>query len=99
MSVLSREEFLTRISDRLGEDTSDEAVQFLEDMADTYDDFSSKLNDTTDWKTKYEENDAEWRNKYKERFFSSADDDGGNGAPPIPKNEAPMTFEDLFKEV
>lgn len=95
MAVLTKEEFMSRISDRLGDDNSDEAIAFMEDMSDTYNDMSTKLNDTTDWKKKYEENDAEWRNKYRERFTSNDDtshnDDGTEDEPPTP-----MTYDDLF---
>ena len=95
MSVLSKEEFMNRINERIGEDTSDEAIAFMEDMSDTYNDMSSKLSDTTDWKQKYEENDTAWRNKYRERFTSSNDDSHeGVGTPDEPPT--PMTYEDLF---
>lgn len=95
MSVLSREDFLNKIQERVGEDTSDEALQFIEDMTDTFDDQATKINDTTDWKTKYEENDAEWRKKYSERFFHSDEDDGNMGGNAQPST--PLTFEELFK--
>ena len=96
MAVLSKEDFLSRINERIGEDNSDEAIEFMEDMTDTYNDMESKITDTTDWKKKYEENDKAWRNKYKERFTSSPnneDDLGGEDDEPKPK-----TFDDLFKK-
>lgn len=71
MAVLSREDFLANIQGRIGEDNSDEAMKFIEDMTDTFDDLSSKIGDKEDWKAKYEENDKSWREKYKARFFSS----------------------------
>lgn len=100
---LSREEFLTRIQGRLGEDSSDEALSFMEDMTDTFDGLTSKINtDATDWKAKYEENDAQWRTKYKERFF------GGNETMPadaldnqeedVSDDSSPKTFDELFSE-
>ena len=36
MSVLNKEDFLTRIHERIGADTTDEAIAFMEDMTDTY---------------------------------------------------------------
>ena len=97
MAVLSKEDFLSRINERIGEDNSDEAISFMEDMSDTYNDMASKITDSTDWKKKYEENDKAWRNKYKERFTSSSsnneDDLGGEDDEPKPK-----TFDDLFKK-
>ena len=35
MAVLSKEDFLSRINERIGEDNSDEAIEFMEDMSDT----------------------------------------------------------------
>lgn len=95
MAVLSKEEFMASINSRIGEDNSDEALTFIENMSDTYDDMASKLADTTDWKQKYEENDAEWRNKYRERFSTPSEtghtDEGAKDEP-----SSPMTYEDLF---
>ena len=97
MAVLSKEDFLSRINERIGEDNSDEAIEFMEDMSDTYNDMASKITDSTDWKKKYEENDKAWRNKYKERFTSShnEDDDLGGDNDGIP---SPKTCDDLFKK-
>jgi len=36
MSVLSKEEFEQLIKSRVGEDTSDESIKFIEDTMDTY---------------------------------------------------------------
>lgn len=97
MAVLSKEDFLSRINERIGEDNSDEAIAFMEDMSDTYDDMESKITDATDWKKKYEENDKAWRDKYKERFTSSRseDDDLGGDDDDTP---SPKTYDDLFKK-
>ena len=102
MAVLTREDFLKRIQGRIGEDTSDEAIQFIEDMTDTFDDLVGKSNDKEDWKSKYEENDKAWKKKYTERFFS-----GESTSPLDVKQEQSedvkddgeeTTFEDLFTE-
>lgn len=97
MAVLSKEDFLSRIKERIGDDNSDEAIAFMEDMSDTYEDMANKITDSTDWKKKYEENDKSWRDKYKERFTSSHNEDedlsGNDDDTPPPK-----TFDDLFKK-
>lgn len=75
MSVLKREDFFDRLSKRIGEDTSDEAMKDMEDFTDTYNSLSSKAEgEAADWKRKYEENNEMWKKRYKARFFSS----GGN---------------------
>lgn len=99
MAVKTREEILAEVRARVGEQTDDETIAFLEDVTDTLSDLETKAKgDGTDWKTKYEENDAEWRKKYTERFYSS--DPTTDPEPPkqddTPK---PKTFAELFTTV
>lgn len=73
MAVLSKEEFMNRLQERIGEDTSDEAMTFIEDMTDTFNDMETRSsgNNDSEWKQKYDELDKSWRKKYKDRFFNS----------------------------
>ena len=100
MAVKSKEEIMNSIKERLGDDTTDEALSFLEDIKDTFDDLETKSSNQTNWEQKYKDNDAEWRKKYKERFFNSDNNDDNNGANnnhfEDEEDEAPKTFEDLF---
>lgn len=100
MSILSREEFLQKMKDRIGEDTSDDSLAFLEDMTDTYDDLDKKAKgDGKDWKAEAQRIENEWREKYRNRFYNNDNDDDDNddenmfGKPP-----KKLTFENLFKE-
>lgn len=89
MAVLSREEFLNQIHERIGDDSSDESIKFLEDMTDTYNALEEKINDNgEDWKHKYELNDAMWKKRYQTRFFS------GNGYSNNPDSESEESPED-----
>ena len=99
MAVKSREEILAEVRSRVGEQTDDETIAFLEDITDTLYDLETKAKgDGTDWKTKYEENDAEWRKRYTERFYSSEPD--SDAEPPKPDDLAkPKTFDELFTTV
>lgn len=75
----------------IGENTSDEALSFLEDITDSY------SAPEVDWEKKYNENDAMWRQKYRDRFYSDMpveDDEPDYGKPPVIKTK----FEELFKE-
>lgn len=97
MSVRTREEILETIRTRVGDQTNDETISFLEDVTDTLIDLETRANgDGENWEQRYKENDAEWRKKYIERFFS-----GDPGESEEPKQEVeeskPKTFEDLFK--
>ena len=69
MAIRTKSELMELLKNRIGEDTSDEALTLIEDFTDTLDSMENEANDGTDWKTKYEQNDAEWRQKYKNRFF------------------------------
>lgn len=95
--IKSKDELISMISARIGEDNSDEALSLLEDVTDTLTNYETKTADSTNWQQKYEENDKEWRNKYKERFMSGSDpiDDEIIEPEPEPKR---YSFEDLFKE-
>lgn len=100
MAVKTREEILESLKTRLGENTDDESISFLEDITDTLDDFEKRANgDGTDWKSKYEENDASWRKKYTERFFSGEPNPEPKPEPKPEPDNTPMTFSDLFKEI
>lgn len=103
MSVLEREKFFEAVQTRIGEDTSDEAIAFIEDMTDTYNDLETRAaGDGVDWKQRYEELDEKWKKKYSHRFFS-----GGRTMRTVlaeePEEEATdnsdkITYKDLFKE-
>ena len=101
MAVLTKEQTLERIKQRIGEDTSDEALKLIEDVSDTINDYETKTKDTTDWEKKYKENDEQWRKKYKDRFFNGPakdeKDDSESDYDGEPK-ENKLTYENLFKE-
>lgn len=97
MAVKTREEILETIRTRVGDQTDDETISFLEDVTDTLTDLETRANgDGENWEQRYKDNDEAWRKKYKERFFSS--EPGEPGEPKQEGEEAkPKTFEDLFK--
>ena len=98
MAIRTREEIMSSVRERFGEDTSDETLVLIEDISDTMTDLETKANnDNTNWKQKYEENDAQWRQKYRDRFFSADSDDLGGNEPPAPQKKS-YTYENLFKE-
>ena len=103
MAILSKDEFMLRLQERIGDDTSDEAMTFIEDMTDTFNDMETRSNNDSnaEWEKKYNDLDASWREKYKARFFD------GESKPSAAKQEQEddviedgkeKTFEDLFEE-
>ena len=98
------------VKERVGDDTSDESLKFIEDMNDTYNDLEKKLNPNkkTDeqWEQELKAKDEEWREKYKARFFDGIEENGTdlNDDPLLmpkkkePSKEETITVDDLFKE-
>ena len=98
--VKTREEIMEMLKTRVGEDTSDEAISFMEDVTDTLNDYERKLiGDGTDWKAKYEENDKQWRERYVARFNGSDEDYNEDNRQCLTGAENKnFKYEDLFKE-
>ena len=95
MAIVTKEDFIRRMNEKLGEDNSDEVLALIEDFSDTYD--SLNVTDTEDWKAKYEENDKAWREKYRNRFMNT--DEQKEFEEEIKKeNKKDMSFESLFDE-
>ena len=103
MGVLKLDQLLANIKEKIGEDTSDEAIQLIEDITDTINDYETKTKDTINWEEKYKENDAAWRKKYRDRFFSGTDKPDEPEKPDdiddidVDPNSK-LTYDKLFKE-
>ena len=48
MAIKTIDEIMAKVRERIGEDDSDEAIEFIEDISDTFESFSN----AEDWKTK-----------------------------------------------
>ena len=97
MAIVSKEDLIKRLSEKFGDDNSDEVIQLTEDLSDTLNDFDSRINDTEDWKTKFEENDNMWRKKYKDRFLESSDSSDNESHEQDDDENTNVTFNDLFE--
>ena len=92
MAIKTIEELMGAVRARVGEDTSDEAIAFVEDVSDTL----ASLSNAEDWKKRYEDNDAEWRKRYQDRFFNH--DKPNEPEPELDPEPKKLTFDELFKE-
>ena len=92
MAVKTVDEIMKKVRERIGEDDSDEAIEFIEDISDTFNSYLS----IEDWKTKYEENDKKWREKYRDRFFTSKEEVEEDEIEE-PEEKEKKKFEDLFE--
>ena len=95
MAVKTREDILTAIRAKLGEQTDDDTIALLEDVTDTFTDLEEKASGGTDWKKRYEETDEAWRKRYTERFYSP--EPKPNEPEPNQETEEIKNFSDLFK--
>ena len=96
MAILTSEELLNRVKQYVGEDTSDAALSFVQDITETV---KATSTETEDYKKKYEENDAMWRQRYRDAFFSDKPTPIDNIPEEETETKAPEHFKDLFKEV
>lgn len=96
MAIVSKEDLIKRLSEKFGDDNSDEVIQLTEDLSDTLNDFDSRINDTEDWKSKFEENDNMWRKKYKDRFLKPSDSSDNESHEQDDDENTNVTFNDLF---
>ena len=71
MAILTQEQFMESLRAQVGDDTSDEALAFIQNMSDTYNNLSNQVKESGNWEQKYRENDTEWRRKYKDAFFKT----------------------------
>lgn len=71
MGVLkTKEEFIKRVSDYVGDNARDEDIEFIDDMVDTYNSISEGGSQAEIEKLKRElvELDQKWKDKYRQRF-------------------------------
>ena len=105
MAILKKEELINKISEYIGDDNSDIAIEILEDVSDTIDaggDADELIKQVEELKNKVEETDAEWRAKYKARFLEGSADPEEPGEPEEEETEEEVegktSYDDLFEE-
>lgn len=91
-------ELMEDIRTKLGEDTSDEALNLIENVNDTFNDLTNKAKNYNELEQKYKDNDASWRQKYRDRFFSSEANEEFEREELEDTRTTITKFEDLFKE-
>lgn len=91
MAIKTRDEILTSISEILGDNNSDEALQLMTDIRDTIGN-ETDAQRITELENQLKEQDATWRKKYRDAFLNGADESFEEE-----QNRTPKRFEDLFK--
>lgn len=93
MAVRTRDEIMSQLKSIIGEeDTSDETLNFIQDVSDTLG--NDNTNRITELEQQLADQDTAWRKKYRDAFFSGRPDETLN-EPEEP--EKPKSFSDLFK--
>ena len=92
MAIKTKQEVLDGLKRFIpDEDTSDDTLTFLKDVADTLDAGA----DGAAWKQKAEDVDKKWRQKYRDAFYNPPDKPDPEPDPdPEPKHRS---YADLFK--
>ena len=94
------EEFIKIVHDFIGDDTSERALKFVDDVTNAFNSaVSSSSSDNEDWQKKYDELNEAWRKKYMHRFFNGEVnfDNGDDDDDEIHETTAEtITTEDLF---
>lgn len=68
---MTLEEFITIVHDFIGDDTSERALKFVDDVTNAFNSAVSTTSfDNEDWHKKYDELNEAWRKKYMHRFFN-----------------------------
>ena len=97
MAKRSKEELLASVNALLGENITDEALTFIEDLSDSVE----VSNDSDDWKTRYEQLDADWRKRYKDRFIgvsTTPEEVKKEQEENVNKDGEKRSYEELFEE-
>lgn len=92
MAIKTKQEILDDLKKFIpDEDTSDDTLTFLKDVADTLDAGA----DNVDYRQQLADNDKKWRQKYRDAFYNPPDKpDPEPDTDPEPKHR---TYADLFK--
>lgn len=96
MAVKTKDDIMAALSAKFGDDSSDDVIAIMEDVADTFSDYENRYGGE-DWKKKYEDNDAEWRKRYKERFLS-AEDVKEAQEEQVQEDTEKRSFDELFED-
>ena len=91
MAILKKEDFLKRIKEYVGEDTSDDAISFVQDVTETINDYESRGEDAA-------EVEKRWRKKYIDAFFTKEKGKEEEESEEEEEEEKKYTYDNLFKE-
>lgn len=99
---MTLEEFIKIIHDFIGDDTSERALKFVDDVTNAFNSaVSSSSSDNEDWHKKYDELNESWRKKYMHRFFSgdvNFDTNDGDDDATSETTAETITTDDLFDD-
>lgn len=100
---MTLEEFIKIVHDFIGDDTSERALKFVDDVTNAFNSAvsGSSSSDNEDWHKKYDELDEAWRKKYMHRFFNGDVNFDTNDADDDETHETTaetITTEDLFNK-
>ena len=90
MAIKTREELMSDLNTLLGENDSDEALAFIQDMSDILNENGAARIQQLEQQVK--DTDAAWRKRYRDTFFSGKPETVEEDEQP----KKPRTFAELF---
>ena len=99
--LMKLEEFIKIVHDFIGDDTSEKALKFVDDVTDAFNSaVTDKTVDNEDWHKKYDELNETWRKKYMHRFFGGDVNFDNDEDEEVTKERTAetITTDDLFNE-
>lgn len=71
---MTLEQFIKIVHDFIGDDTSERALKFVDDVTNAFNAaVSADSEENENWHKKYDELNEAWRKKYMHRFFTGSD--------------------------
>lgn len=99
---MTLEQFIKIVHDFIGDDTSERALKFVDDVTNAFNEaVTADTAENEDWHKKYDDLNEAWRKKYMHRFFGGEVnfDNGDDDDDEIRKTTAEtITTEDLFDD-
>ena len=96
------EEFIKIVHDFIGDDTSERALKFVDDVTNAFNAaVTADAAENENWHKKYDELNETWRKKYMHRFFSgdvNFDEDNEDEEIIEARTAETITTDDLFDE-
>lgn len=92
--MYTRDEFLAKFQNIIGDRNDDEILDFLDNVREIYD----TVEKPAEWERRYRENDENWRKRYRDAFFNGPQEVIDDTITEVKEEGTDISFDDLFTE-